>query len=77
MTAPTLTPLSWPPAAGPAPRWAHRLLHAIADFVTADGTRLEGKGVVPDEIVKMDRKALAEGRDPVLAAALAWIDRQR
>lgn len=53
------------------------LLHAIADFVTADGTRLEGRGVVPDEIVKMDRKALAEGRDPVLAAALAWIDRQR
>ena len=53
------------------------LLHAIADFVTADGTRLEGRGVVPDEIVTMDRKALAEGRDPVLAAALAWIDRQR
>lgn len=53
------------------------LLHAIADFVTADGTRLEGRGVVPDEIVKMDRTALSEGRDPVLAAALAWIDRQQ
>lgn len=52
------------------------LLHAIADFVTADGTRLEGRGVVPDEIVPMDRKALADGRDPVLGAALAWIDRQ-
>jgi carboxyl-terminal processing protease len=50
------------------------LLHAIADFVTADGTRLEGRGVVPDEPVRVDAAALAGGRDPVLAAALAWID---
>jgi carboxyl-terminal processing protease len=52
------------------------LLHAIADFVTADGTRLEGRGVVPDEEVKLTAASLADGRDPVLAAALAWIDRQ-
>ncbi len=51
------------------------LLHAVADFVTADGTRLEGRGVVPDEAVRVDAAALAGGRDPVLAAALAWIDR--
>ena len=25
------------------------LIHAYGDFVTADGTRLEGRGVVPDE----------------------------
>ena len=50
------------------------LLHAIADFVTADGTRLEGRGVVPDVPVSVDAAALAGGRDPVLAAALAWID---
>ncbi|MDQ3171243.1 MAG: S41 family peptidase [Acidobacteriota bacterium] len=50
------------------------LLHAIADFVTADGTRLEGRGVVPDQAVPLDAAALAAGRDPVLAAALAWID---
>ena len=51
------------------------LLHAIADFVTADGTRLEGRGVVPDQTVRVDAKSLAGGRDPVLDAALAWIDR--
>lgn len=53
------------------------LLHAIADFVTADGTRLEGRGVVPDEVVPLDAAALAQGRDPVLGAALAWIDGRR
>jgi carboxyl-terminal processing protease len=52
------------------------LIHATGDFVTADGTRLEGRGVVPDEIVPLDRKALLAGRDPTLAAALAWVDRQ-
>ena len=52
------------------------LLHAIADFVTADGTRLEGRGVVPDETVAISSAALAGGRDPVLAAALAWIDQK-
>ena len=52
------------------------LIHATGDFVTADGTRLEGRGVVPDEIVPIDRKALLAGRDPALAAALDWVDRQ-
>jgi carboxyl-terminal processing protease len=52
------------------------LIHATGDFVTADGTRLEGRGVVPDEIVQMDRRDLLAGRDPTLQAALAWVDRQ-
>ena len=52
------------------------LIHATGDFVTADGTRLEGRGVVPDEIVPIDRKALLAGRDATLAAALDWVDRQ-
>jgi carboxyl-terminal processing protease len=52
------------------------LIHATGDFVTADGTRLEGRGVVPDETVPLDRKALLGGRDSTLAAALAWVDRQ-
>jgi len=52
------------------------LIHATGDFVTADGTRLEGRGVVPDETVPLDRKALLAGRDSTLAAALAWVDRQ-
>ena len=52
------------------------LIHATGDFVTADGTRLEGRGVVPDEIVPVDRKELLAGRDPTLQAALTWVDRQ-
>ncbi len=53
------------------------LIHAYADFVTADGTRLEGRGVVPDEIVTLKRADLLAGRDGPLEAALAWIDRSR
>lgn len=49
------------------------LYHAIGDFETADGVRLEGRGVYPDEPVALDRAALLAGTDPVLEAALAWI----
>ena len=52
------------------------LIHATGDFVTANGTRLEGRGVVPDEPVSPSRRELLEGRDTTLAAALAWVDRQ-
>lgn len=51
------------------------LIHAYGDFVTADGTRLEGRGVVPDEPAVPRRRDLLDGRDPALEAALAWIDR--
>ncbi len=51
-------------------------IHATADFVTGDGTRLEGRGVIPDEIVPLTRAALLGGRDPVLEAALRWVDTQ-
>jgi carboxyl-terminal processing protease len=51
------------------------LIHAYGDFVTADGTRLEGRGVVPDEIVPLQRDDLLAGRDAALEAALRWIDR--
>lgn len=50
------------------------LIHAYGDFVTADGTRLEGRGVVPDETVPVERDHLLAGRDRPLEAALAWID---
>ena len=50
------------------------LIHAYGDFVTADGTRLEGRGVVPDEPVALDRRDLLAGRDRTLEAALAWFD---
>ena len=52
------------------------LLHAIADFVTADGTRLEGPGVIPDEHVPLRREDLLAGDDPQLEAALRWIAAQ-
>jgi len=52
------------------------LIHATGDFVTADGTRLEGRGVVPDEPVALSRADLLAGRDGTLEAALRWIDRQ-
>ena len=50
------------------------LIHAYADFVTADGTRLEGRGVIPDQVVPLDRAQLLTGRDRTLDAALAWFD---
>jgi carboxyl-terminal processing protease len=53
------------------------LIHAYGDFVTADGTRLEGRGVIPDETVPLTREGLLAGRDATLDAALAWIDRVR
>ena len=49
-------------------------IHATGDFVTADGTRLEGRGVLPDETVALGRADLLAGRDRTLDAALAWID---
>ena len=53
------------------------LIHAYGDFVTADGTRLEGRGVIPDELVPLLREDLLAGRDAPLEAALAWIDQNR
>jgi carboxyl-terminal processing protease len=50
-----------------------RLQYAIADFKTAKGVLLEGLGVTPDIPVDLTRKALLEGRDPVLEKAVALI----
>ncbi len=50
------------------------LIHAYGDFVTADGTRLEGRGVIPDEMVPLERAHLLAGRDRPMEAALAWLD---
>lgn len=49
------------------------LLHAVADFVTSKGTRLEGRGVIPDERVVPTRTALLRGDDSALIAASKWI----
>jgi len=48
-------------------------VHAIADFTDPNGNRIEGAGVVPDEMTSLSRKALAEGRDTALEAAMRWI----
>jgi carboxyl-terminal processing protease len=53
------------------------LYHAVADFVTANGVLLEGRGVIPDEAVRPTRADLLAGRDPVLDAALRWIDAEK
>ena len=53
------------------------LYHAFADFFTPRGERLEGRGVVPDEVVPLTREALLAGRDPQLEAALRWIASER
>ena len=46
-----------------------------ADLVFADGTRLEGRGVVPDEIVLPSGADLAGRRDPALARAITLAGR--
>ncbi len=53
------------------------LIHAYGDFVTSNGTRLEGRGVVPDVAVPLRREDLLAGRDAALEAALGWIDTSR
>ena len=51
------------------------LMYALGDFVTSTGRRLEGEGVIPDEIVPLSIAGLAAGRDATVDAALAWMDR--
>lgn len=48
--------------------------YAIGNYVSASGEVLEGKGVTPDQVVPLTRAALLQGRDPVIDAAIAWID---
>lgn len=50
-------------------------LVSVADVVLADGTRLEARGVIPDEIVLPSGADLAAHRDPALARALALAGR--
>lgn len=49
------------------------LLHALGDFETSTGQRLEGTGVVPDVAAPLVRAELLAGRDAPLEAALDWI----
>jgi len=50
--------------------------YAFADFQTPKGILIEGRGVIPDIEVRLTRRALLEGRDPQLEAALGEIARR-
>lgn len=49
--------------------------YAIADFRTPKGVLIEGRGVIPDVEVKLDRRALLAGDDPQLGAAIREIEK--
>lgn len=48
--------------------------YAIANYISEGGRPLEGIGVTPDEEVKLTRRQLLDGHDPVLDAAVHWIE---
>jgi carboxyl-terminal processing protease len=52
------------------------LMHAVADFVTPGGHRLEGHPAVPDEPIVLKRDDLLAGRDVALESAERWIARE-
>ena len=49
------------------------LLYPIAQTRTSDGTILEGRGVIPDIEVSLDRDSLLQGRDVQLEAAIDYL----
>ena len=50
-----------------------RLQYAIGEYRTPKGVVLEDRGVQPDAPVEITRRALIEGRDPVLEKAITII----
>jgi carboxyl-terminal processing protease len=50
--------------------------YATANYISEGGKPLEGIGVTPDVEVKLSRQALLAGRDPVVDAAIEWIQKQ-
>jgi carboxyl-terminal processing protease len=50
--------------------------YAIANYVAEGGQPLEGIGVIPDQEVRLTRHQLLEGQDPVLDAAVEWVQKQ-
>ena len=47
--------------------------YAVANYVSASGLELEGRGVIPDVVVGHTAEALRQGKDRPLEAALDWI----
>ncbi len=50
--------------------------YAIANYISAGGEALEGKGVIPDVEVLYSRASLLEGKDAILDSAVSWIESQ-
>jgi carboxyl-terminal processing protease len=48
-------------------------VHAVADFRDPAGSRIEGAGVIPDEIVPLTQADLSKNVDAPLQAAVRWI----
>ena len=53
-----------------------RFQYAFADFKTPKGTLVEGRGVRPDVIVPLTRRAFLASDDPALDAAVALINQR-
>ena len=51
--------------------------YAIGDIRTPSGRLLEGEGVQPDQLVQTTREQYAQRDDPVVAAAIAWLNETR
>jgi carboxyl-terminal processing protease len=47
--------------------------YAIANYISEGGKPLEGIGVAPDLDAPITRRALLDGKDPALDAAIEWI----
>lgn len=52
------------------------MLHAVADHTDSKGRRIEGVGVIPDELIPLSASALLAGHDEAMEAALKWAARQ-
>lgn len=50
------------------------LMYLVAQSLTPDGTVLEGRGVIPDVIVSLDKAALLKGVDTQLDRAVAHLE---
>jgi carboxyl-terminal processing protease len=50
--------------------------YAFGNYQSPDGIYLEGRGVIPDLIVKLNRRGLLRGGDPQLTAAVSKLRRQ-
>lgn len=48
-------------------------VHAVADFRDPSGGRIEGAGVIPDELVPLTQANLSNNVDAPLQAAIRWI----